>query len=198
MPSKKSSQTGFKRPFKAVPIRLGRKLKEKRRREENWRTFKLAGIAFTASVMVAGGGVWLWPITTGQGQEAIQPLMAAVSSDEQQPRMSLCGEGQRVTCVVDGDTIWLRGEKIRIADIDTPEIGQPQCDAEYQLGMRATYRLRDLLNEGPWSVETIGFRDEDQYGRKLRVLTRGGQSIGDMLVQEGLARTWSGRREPWC
>ncbi len=31
----------------------------------------------------------------------------------------------RRTCVVDGDTIWLEGVKIRIADIDTPEISQP-------------------------------------------------------------------------
>jgi micrococcal nuclease len=45
----------------------------------------------------------------------------------------------RRTCVVDGDTFWLEGEKIRIADIDTPEISEPKCDAEYQLGMKATH-----------------------------------------------------------
>jgi endonuclease YncB( thermonuclease family) len=27
---------------------------------------------------------------------------------------------------------------------------------------------------------------------------RDGRSLGDQLVSEGLARTWSGRREPWC
>lgn len=112
--------------------------------------------------------------------------------------MELCGSGQRYSCVVDGDTIWLRGEKIRVADIDTPEIGTPGCDYEYQLGMRATYTLRDLLNAGPFSVERIGSRDQDGYGRSLRVLTRNGQSIGDMLVSKGLATTWTGRREPWC
>lgn len=49
-------------------------------------------------------------------------------------QFSICGSVRR-TCVVDGDTFWLDGVKIRIADIDTPEIGQPQCDREYQLGM---------------------------------------------------------------
>lgn len=102
------------------------------------------------------------------------------------------------TCVVDGDTFWLEGEKIRIADIDTPEIGQPKCDAEYQLGIKATYRLRDLLNEGPFELRSIGGRDQDQYGRKLRIVMRNGRSLGDQLVSEGLARTWAGRREPWC
>jgi endonuclease YncB( thermonuclease family) len=112
-------------------------------------------------------------------------------------QFSICGSVRR-TCVVDGDTFWLDGVKIRIADIDTPEIGQPQCDREYQLGMKATYRLVELLNAGPFELRTIGGRDEDRFGRKLRVLIRGGRSLGDQLVSQGLARTWSGRREPWC
>lgn len=120
------------------------------------------------------------------------------SSDREQPSLQLCGDGRRLNCVVDGDTFWLNGEKIRVADIDTPEVGSPKCDYEYELGMRATYRFRDLLNEGPFAVESFGNRDTDRYGRKIRVLTRNGQSIGDRLVSEGLARTWTGRREPWC
>src|SRR3546814_3037635 len=78
----------------------------------------------------------------------------------------------RRTCVVDGDTFWLEGEKIRIADIDTREISEPKCDAEYQPGMKATHRLRDLLNEGAFEVRPIGNRDEDRFGRKLRVVVR--------------------------
>jgi len=104
----------------------------------------------------------------------------------------------RHTCVVDGDTFWLNGEKVRIADIDTPEISQPQCAAEKQLGDRATNRLIELLNAGSFELRTIGSRDEDKYGRKLRVVVRDGQSLGNQLVNEGLARTWTGRREPWC
>lgn len=36
-------------------------------------------------------------------------------------------------------------------------------------------------------------RDEDRYGRKLRVLVRNGRSLGDILVSEGLA--WRERGE---
>lgn len=125
-------------------------------------------------------------------------LASAAPPDTAQARFELCAPGPRVTCVVDGDTFWLEGEKIRIADIDTPEISEPKCDAEYQLGMKATHRLRDLLNEGAFEVRPIGNRDEDRFGRKLRVVVRGGQSLGDQLVSEGLARTWTGRRQPWC
>ena len=104
----------------------------------------------------------------------------------------------RDTCVVDGVPFWLEGVKIRLADIDTPEISSPGCDAEYALGIRARDRLAELLNGGSFELRRVGSRDADQYGRKLRVVVRRGQSLGDRLVAEGLARTWTGRKETWC
>ena len=99
--------------------------------------------------------------------------------------------------VIDGDTFDYGGDRIRVADIDTPEL-RGRCAYEIELAARATSRLRALLAEGPFELHPIGGRDEDQYGRKLRIVTRDGQSLRDMLVAEGLARTWTGRREPWC
>jgi micrococcal nuclease len=98
--------------------------------------------------------------------------------------------------VIDGDTFDYAGERIRIADIDTPEL-HARCDEEARLAAAATLRLRALLSAGPFELHRLG-RDEDRYGRKLRVVVRGGRSLGDVLVAEGLARTWTGRREPWC
>lgn len=112
-------------------------------------------------------------------------------------KFSKCG-GVRVTCVVDGDTLWLEGEKIRVADIDTPEISQPGCPAEKELGLQATQRLIILLNLGPFELRQNGENNEDQYGRKLRIIVRNGVSLGDQLVSEGLARSWTGQRLPWC
>ncbi|WP_232365528.1 thermonuclease family protein [Ciceribacter sp. T2.26MG-112.2] len=109
-----------------------------------------------------------------------------------------CATGSRAACVVDGDTIWLDGEKIRIADIDTPEVSEPKCSSELVLGKRATDRMLELINDGPFELKAWPGRDADRYGRKLRVLVRDSRSLGDILVSEGLARTWSGRREPWC
>jgi micrococcal nuclease len=105
---------------------------------------------------------------------------------------------QSAVRVVDGDTFWVAGEKVRIADIDTPETHPPRCAYEAALGMRATRRLETLLALGPFDLEPIADRDTDRYGRKLRIVTRGGRSIGDILVAEGLARSWIGHREPWC
>lgn len=108
-----------------------------------------------------------------------------------------CHDGGGRDCVVDGDTFWFRGDKYRIADIDTPETHGPRCVAEGERGAQATRRLQALLNEGAFSLER-GDRDTDRYGRALRIVTREGQSIGDRLVAEGLARRWDGSRHPWC
>ena len=105
--------------------------------------------------------------------------------------------GQR-NCVVDGDTIHYGGEIIRIADINTPEVHEAKCDAEAALGRRATQRLIVLLNEGPFDLEYAGTRDHDKYGRDLRILSRNGRSLGDMLVSEGLAERWTGAKRDWC
>lgn len=99
--------------------------------------------------------------------------------------------------MVDGDTAWIGGVKVRVADIDAPETHPPRCRAEAELGERATLRLAELMNAGPFDVARVD-RDEDRYGRKLRVLLRRGRSLGARLVAEGLARTWDGRRHPWC
>lgn len=99
--------------------------------------------------------------------------------------------------MVDGDTVWIDGVKVRIADIDAPETHPPRCEYEAKLGDKATSRLAELMNAGPFELKMIN-RDSDRYGRKLRVLVRDGRSLGDQLVTEGLARVWEGHRRPWC
>jgi endonuclease YncB( thermonuclease family) len=113
------------------------------------------------------------------------------------PRFTICHTGGGENCVVDGDTVWIHGEKIRVADIDAPETHPPRCASEAQLGSRATQRLAELLNQGPFEQRMID-RDTDRYGRRLRIIVRRARSLGDQLVSEGLARKWVGSRLPWC
>jgi micrococcal nuclease len=125
------------------------------------------------------------------------PLPRSAASDPEAARFAHCAGAVRVNCVVDGDTFWYRGEKIRIADINTPETSEPKCRREAELGERATVRLTELLNAGSFRLET-GERARDRYGRALRVVTRGGESLGATLEREGLAEHWRGRRGDWC
>lgn len=118
-------------------------------------------------------------------------------TDMETARFERCSGPGRVTCVVDGDTIWYRGAKIRLSDINAPEVSQPACAAEAALAARATRRLTELLNAGPFSLTRDG-RDVDRYGRLLRVVSRSGASLGGTLEGEGLAEPWQGRRGDWC
>jgi len=128
-----------------------------------------------------------------------EPLAAQAGAEDHAALFPVCRGPVRITCVVDGDTIWYRGTKIRIADIDTPEVSQPGCPQEAVLGRRATERLRQLLNAGRFglAVPRDG-RSRDRYGRELRILTRNGQSIGAILVREGLVARWGGPKRSWC
>jgi len=143
-------------------------------------------------------------VSSGAVIETVSPSVQLIKTSIEPSRSaaftpySLCSGSVRFHCVVDGDTIWHQGTKIRVADIDTPEVSKPRCSSEAALGAKATKRLLQLVNLGPFELQGWPGRDEDKYGRKLRVLVRDGRSLGDILVSEGLARTWSGRRQPWC
>lgn len=147
----------------------------------------------------AFGVVSLWPQQGGAQNAEIQNVSASAAPETERALFPVCAGPVRVTCVVDGDTIWYQGTKIRIADIDTPEIARPACPRERALGERATERLRELLNAGDFSLDLPpDGRAEDRYGRALRIVTRNGESLGEVLVREGLAARWGGPRRSWC
>ena len=140
-------------------------------------------------------------LDAAQPQIARADAIAGGGSDTATARFTQCRGAVRTTCVVDGDTFWYGGAKIRIADINTPEVSSPGCAAEARLGAAATRRLTELLNAGAFSLEApngFGSRETDRYGRRLRVVTRGGESLGATLVAEGLAEEWQGTRRDWC
>ncbi len=149
--------------------------------------------AGAALIGVAYGGGWLGAVWPTQAAA----MAAAAASNPIRARFGFCHTGGGTNCVVDGDTLWLGGQKIRVADIDAPETHDPRCAEEQALGDQATRRLRQLLNGGAVSLETID-RDQDKYGRKLRIVLVDGRSIGDRLVDEGLARAYAGGRRSWC
>lgn len=194
----------FRRPFRSPPLRkrtasvlqfephIHRRKKDRRK---SWWKANWAFVLLFAAPVVGIGVAWL-------GRTELVPILpltgpAGAISEQYQVSFVRCDGPVRTTCVVDGDTFWLDGTKYRISDINTPEIGSPECGAEAALGEQATIRLVSLLNSGGFSLRRID-RDEDSFGRKLRIVTRSGQSIGNTLVTEGLAEPWTGSRRSWC
>lgn len=140
-----------------------------------------------AALLLLGGLFW------AMLEEVTPPPLASVPSGPAD--FGLCSGSSQSNCVIDGDTLRVGGETIRLADVHAPEIFDPECPLEEKLGRRAARRLSDLVSGRPFTMKKIGTRDVDHYGRSLRVLTRDGRSLGDTLVFEGLA---SKQDRSWC
>jgi len=94
--------------------------------------------------------------------------------------------------VIDGDTIEIRGERIRLNGIDAPESAQICNDGggrEYRCGARAANALADFLAAS--SPTTCEFVEWDQYGRFVGNCSRAdGASVQSWLVRNGHAMDW--------
>ena len=117
-------------------------------------------LMLTPAALLIAGWPWLMPriaeLRSPDGQvlaAARHPLPPPGPQDREAAHFALCDGPVRVSCMVDGDTIWYRGAKIRLADINAPETSHPDCQYEANLGHRATQRLMALLNAGRFSLE---------------------------------------------
>ena len=102
-----------------------------------------------------------------------------------------------MTCVVDGDTYWLEGQKYRAFGYHTPEPQTGICggDLDRRLAGEASCRLMELLNTTDITLEPRG---EDRYDRVHVVIRSNGEGVADILVREGLARYYPDGDEFWC
>ncbi|MEM1346068.1 MAG: thermonuclease family protein [Pseudomonadota bacterium] len=89
--------------------------------------------------------------------------------------------------VVDGDTIVLGEDRIRLHGIDAPESAQKcrnQAGREWACGKEATRFLVDLIGQNGVECDT---RDTDRYGRKVSICYANGRDLNAALVENGLA-----------
>ena len=123
-------------------------------------------------------------------------LLLALCSPATAAPFVVCHYGQPASgCVVDGDTFWLAGEKIRPSGFDAPEMGKPKCSGPAPLAKASRAQLLELLNRGRVSISREG---HDKYGRTLATVTAGGRDVGAVLISEGLARRYVPGQRPWC
>jgi micrococcal nuclease len=107
-------------------------------------------------------------------------------------QFSLCSGSMDTDCVVDGDTIRVKNDKIRLVGFNTPETCEPACPAEAAKGEQAKLRLLELLNSGSLAFAATADRDRDRYGRLLRSVAVNGRDVADILISEGLAEPYQG------
>jgi len=92
--------------------------------------------------------------------------------------------------VADGDTLTINGTRIRLIDIDAPELDQMCHDAqdrEWPCGRQASARLRSRLRGHDLRCQP---KSVDKYGRILATCALpDGTDVNAWMVQEGLAVT---------
>jgi endonuclease YncB( thermonuclease family) len=117
--------------------------------------------------------------------------------------------------VIDGDTIRIKHKRpdVRLVGFNAPETRRAACEAEGELGARATRRLRDLVRAGDLDFEFVRCACQPgtegtqlcNYGRYCGTLKVHGRDVGEILIEEGLAVPFrcAGTRcpptpRPWC
>ena len=102
----------------------------------------------------------------------------------------------------DGDTCYVtinsKNEKIRLLELDTPEISKPKCDEELELGLEA----RDYLNNLITNATTIEFETDytkDYFGRILSFLIIDGEDVSAKIVSNNLGVVYDKNiKKDWC
>jgi endonuclease YncB( thermonuclease family) len=138
--------------------------------------------ALLAATAAALGGLYLFALA-----------WVAVFGAATPPEVPLAGPVR----VIDGDTLVAAGERIRLRDIDAPELKGARCANERDLAESAAALLEQLLERGPVTVIRYG---KDQYGRTLAYVMVDGRPVQERLVGWQLAEWWDGRgpRPRWC
>ena len=99
---------------------------------------------------------------------------------------------------IDGDSVVSPdGQEIRIANIDTAEI-YGKCESERATARRAKAATQAALSRANTISLKPYVRPRDKHGRTLAYLIIDGRDFGEQMIAEGLARPWTGKRQPWC
>jgi len=102
----------------------------------------------------------------------------------------------------DGDTCYVMIDgtkaKIRLLELDTPEISKPKCEAELELGLEARDYLNNLIANAS-SVEIKTDYEKDYFGRTLAYLIIDGEDASAKIRSNDLGVIYErGSKQDWC
>jgi endonuclease YncB( thermonuclease family) len=91
--------------------------------------------------------------------------------------------------VVDGDTIEIHGNRIRLCAPETTQLCRGDDSEQYRCGAQAANDLDAFIAGRPVNCNPISL---DRYGRTVATCTVGGADLGEWLVRNGLALELAG------
>jgi endonuclease YncB( thermonuclease family) len=115
-------------------------------------------------------------------------LIAALVTLVSSPALAGTITGQ--ASVVDGDTLEIHGQRIRLSGVDAPESDQlcrSDDSLQYRCGAKAANELARFISGRPVSCTGV---DIDQYKRVVAICAVGGVDVAEWIVRTGFAFDW--------
>ena len=109
--------------------------------------------------------------------------------------------------------VYHQQRNVRLVGFDAPETRHAECQAEFELGSRATRRLRDIIKLGNLDFTYVRCSCPEatqgtfacNYGRDCGTLKSNGRDVGLIVIEEGLAVPFTCGADhcpktprPWC
>lgn len=133
------------------------------------RIFKFVQFAARFTIALLFGAALIWMV---------------LATSDQMP-----SEIKGVARIIDGDSLEVAGEKIRISGIDAPELDQECLDngAAWACGQSSKLALSEKIGSQPVNCQISG---RDKYRRFLAVCLVQGKDIGKWMVTHGWATSY--------
>ena len=130
---------------------------------------------------------WIFIIVIGLNSISNAEILLRKNNDR------YCYDGDTCYVTVDG-----KNTKIRLLELDTPEISKPKCDQELQLGLKA----REYINSLIMNASSIEFKTDykkDYFGRILSYLIIDGEDVSTKIVNNNLGVVYDkNNKQDWC
>ena len=108
----------------------------------------------------------------------------------------------KIISCYDGDTCYVtfqgKKDKVRLLDLDTPEISNPKCEKEYILAIEAREYINQLISEGK-KIEFETEYNRDFFGRILSYIIVDGENVSKLMVSHSLGVLYDkNNKKDWC
>lgn len=123
----------------------------------------------------------------GSARSLVAGLLLLISTNAFSDSPPLAG----VASVIDGDTLEIHGQRIRLFGVDAFESRQT-CDEgakRWPCGRRAAQALADYIGRNTVVCQAQGARSYDRI--VARCFVKGGEDLASYMVREGYALAWT-------
>ncbi len=127
------------------------------------------------------------------------PLSSFAKIELRQQNELFCYDGD--TCYVN---VWYldnsipKQEKIRLLNLDTPEISKPKCEKEKDLAYKARYFINNLIINSK-EIKIITNYDRGSYGRILADIEIDQLNVSELLIKNNLGVMYDkNNKKNWC